>query len=291
VTAADLRLAPGAPIAVVAPAGIHDPVRLEKGLQIARDRGLNAILFPDAQKPFRYLAADDEHRARQLQEALSSPDWAAVWATRGGYGLTRILHRLNPDKMLPKPVLGFSDLTALFCQLHPLAKGPLVHAPVVHSLPITDAPSIDRLVSLLAGEPLQPLIGETWVDGEAEGWVCGGNLVLFAAMAGTPWQLDPAGAVVLLEEIGETPYRVDRVLQQLLSSGFFDRVAGVGIGQLEDCTPPEGATWTMRDLVLDKLGGLGIPIVGDLPFGHGAKNHAFPWGVRVRLGDGQVTFA
>ncbi|MEQ1567522.1 MAG: LD-carboxypeptidase [Myxococcota bacterium] len=281
----------GDPIAVVAPCGIHDPARLERGLEIARARGHNLVLFPDLLRPHRYLASDDGHRVAQLTEALSSPEWAAVWITRGGYGLTRILERIDPARVRPKPIIGFSDLTALFCALQPHPVGPFIHGPVVHSLPVTDAGSVDALFDLLAGHPPPPFTGQTWVEGEATGPVWGGNLSLLAALCGTPWQLDARGAILMIEEVGEAPYRVDRLLQQLLSSGQFSGVTGIGVGQLDGCAPPDGAAWTMRELFVEMLAPLGVPIVGDLPFGHGASNRAFPLGGVGRIADGSISFS
>lgn len=283
-------IARGAPIAVVAPSGIVDPERFEAGLQILRDAGHDPHPYPDMQRPWRYLAGDDDHRLQQLVDALTSPRWAAVWIARGGYGLTRLLERIPFGDLPRRPVLGFSDVTALLGALHAAGAGPVVHAPVVHSLPITDAASLAHLLALLDGRPLQALDGTTWVDGEATGWLCGGNLCLLAATCGTPWQLDARGAILVLEEIGEAPYRIDRMLRQLVEAGVFDGVRGVAVGELVGCRPPEGADWTLRDVVLDHVEPLGVPVVGDLPIGHGARNHAFPWGVRATLRDGQLSW-
>lgn len=279
---------PGQPIAVVAPCGVHDPERLERGMAMIRTAGHVLAPFPDLLRPVRYLASDDDQRAGQLMEALSSPDYAAVWIARGGYGLTRILDRLDPRRILSKPVIGFSDVTALFAALHPRGLGPLVHGPVLHSLPITEPGSVEHLLDLLAGRPLEPLVGEPWIDGVAEGPLVGGNVALLAALCGTPWQLDARGCVLVLEEVGEAPYRVDRMLQQLGSAGVFDGVVGVAVGDLVDCRVPDGASFTIRDVVLEHIGGLGVPVVGGLPIGHGARNRAFVWGMPSALRDGHL---
>lgn len=280
----------GAPIAVVAPCGIVDPDRFEAGLRILRAAGHDPHPYPHMQRPWRYLAGDDDHRAAQLVDALTSPRWAAVWIARGGYGLTRILDRVPFHELPRRPVLGFSDVTVLLGALHAAGAGPAIHAPVVHSLPIHDAASLDHLFALLEGRPTPALVGTPWVDGDAEGWLCGGNLCLLAATCGTPWQLDARGAVLVLEEIGEAPYRIDRMLRQLVEAGVFEGVRGVAVGELVGCRPPEGADWTLRDVVLDHLRPLGVPVVGDLPIGHGARNHAFPWGARARLGGGRLSW-
>jgi muramoyltetrapeptide carboxypeptidase len=189
-----------------------------------------------------------------------------------------------------KPVIGFSDATALFCTLHAHGLGPLVHAPVLHSLAGTEPADVEHLFALLAGDEPEPVQGEPWVEGEAHGPLVGGNLCLLAAMCGTPWQLDATGAILVLEEVGEPPYRVDRLLQQIRSAGVFEGVAGVLIGDFTGADVPEGANWTMRDVLVDQLRDLGVPVVGRLPIGHGARNRAFVWGAQARIAaDGTVS--
>jgi muramoyltetrapeptide carboxypeptidase len=278
----------GAPIAVVAPAGVYDPARLEAGIAVARAHGRELRLLPDLLRPVRYLASSDEQRASQLVEALTDPAWAAVWIARGGFGITRILHALESVELPPRPVVGFSDVTALFAALWRRRAGPLVHGPVVHSLSATDDGSIEHLFDLLSGRPVGSLTGETWVAGDATGPIVGGNLATLTALCGTPWQLDARGAVLVLEEVGEYAYRIDRALQQLTDAGVFDRVAGIAVGQLVDCRLPADATFTMREVLLDHLGRLRVPVVGELPIGHGPANRAFVWGTRATLRDGRL---
>jgi muramoyltetrapeptide carboxypeptidase len=284
-------LAPGARIAVVASSHTPpDPARFEEGLALARGAGFDVQPLPDMLQPYRYLAGPDDHRLAQLMEALSSPEWDAVWMTRGGFGLTRLLPRLDLSAIRPKPILGFSDVTALFAALQPHGLGPLIHAPMIYSLPITDPPSWRHLVDLLAGRDLESMRGETWSPGSASGWLCGGNIAMFAALCGTPWALRPRGAIVVLEEVGEAPYRVDRLMQQLVSSGFFEGVAGVAFGQFVECDVPKGATWTVREILMEHVGPLGVPVLADLPVGHGAQNWAFPYGAAATIRDGELSW-
>jgi muramoyltetrapeptide carboxypeptidase len=277
----------GAPIAVIAPSGAHNVERFEAGMQLARAAGLNPVSTPGMLQPDRYLAAPDIVRLRQLQHALSDPSIAAVWAARGGYGLTRILDRIDFEDVTRKAVIGFSDLTALFSALSG-TRARCVHGPVVHSLPITDEASIDHLARLLGGQPVEPLEGETWIPGSASGRILGGNLCLLAATCGTAHQLDARGAILVLEEIGEPAYRVDRMLQQLISAGVLPGVAGVALGEFVDCRVPDGSDYTLRDVLVDHLAPLGVPVLGALPIGHGAANRAFLWGAPARIEGGRL---
>lgn len=284
-------ISPGSPIAVVAPSGIHDEDRLEKGLATARIVGLNVQPFNDMLRPRRYLAAPDQHRLDQLQLALRQPHWGAIWIARGGYGITRILDRLDLRDLPPTPVIGFSDVTPLLAALHKHRGGPIIHGPVVHSLPITDRASQDHLFALLGGREVAPLEGTQVVSGKAVGPLVGGNLCLLAAMCGTKHQVDAEGAILVLEEIGEPAYKLDRMMQQLASAGVLRGVAGVAVGQLTDCHLPEGADYQALDVLMDHLEPLGVPVLADLPIGHGPANRAFPIGAEATLADGTLSWA
>jgi len=280
----------GTPIAVVAPCSAYTPSRLESGLQILRDRGHDPRPFPDLESTWRYLAGDDDHRAAHLIEALTSDAYGAVWIVRGGAGLGRILDRLPYAQLKPRPVIGFSDVTSLFAALDGADDWPLIHGPVVHSLANTDNESLDHLFDLLAGRPTPALRGETWVSGEASGPLVGGNLCVLGTTCGTPWQLEARGAILMLEEIGEYAYRVDRLLQQLASAGVFDGIAGVAVGQFSSCRVPDGADYTIKDILLDHLGRLGVPVLGNLPIGHTEANRAFPWRAPATIADGKLSW-
>ena len=278
------------PIAVVAPCGAYDPERLEAGMEILRARGHAPQLLPGAEARWRYLAGDDDHRTAQLTEALTNDAYGAVWMARGGSGLGRILHRLPLAGIAPKPVVGFSDITSLMTALDRVGGWPMIHGPVVHSLSVTDDGSLDHLFDLLAGRPVQPLQGVTGVVGQSTGGLVGGNVAVLASGCGTPWQLDARGRILVLEEIGEPAYRLDRLVQQLRSAGVFDGVVGVALGQLHNCRVPEGADYTIVDVVMGHLAKLGVPVIFDLPVGHTPQNRAFPWGAQGTLSNGTLSW-
>ena len=283
-------VARGTPIAVIAPSHAYDPAKLEAGLAIARARGHDLRPFEGMRAPHRYFAAPEELRRAHLIEALDDPRYGAVWLVRGGSGLLQVLDGKIPwNRLRTKPVIGFSDAVALHLALEKHGLGPSIHGPMLHSLPTTDEASTEHLFRLLAGEPVEPISGEAWVGGLAAGPLYGGNLCTLAAACGTQWQPQARGRILVLEDIGEVPYRVDRLLQQLKSSGVFEGVAGIVVGEFLGPEAPAGAEWDVRDVLMDHLRRLAVPVVGGIPIGHGARNHAFVWGAPAVLRNGVLS--
>lgn len=275
----------GSRVAIVAPSGICTPERLAGGLQILRDAGYTLLIPDPLEQPHRYLAGSDAHRLAQLRTALTRPDVDAVWASRGGFGVTRLLPEL-PWSTLPKRlILGFSDLTPLLYGLNERVGSPALHAPVVHSLSSTSEAARAHLFSQLQGDGRAALSGTSWSPGVARGRLIGGNLAMLAATLGTAWAPRADGAILFLEDVGETPYRVDRLLTQLHHAGVLSRAAGIALGSWSGCAAPEGATWSLSDVLRDHLLPLGVPVVAGLPFGHTEENFALPVGRMATLGE------
>jgi muramoyltetrapeptide carboxypeptidase len=235
---------------------------------------------------FGYLAADDVHRAADLADAWSDPDVAAVFCARGGYGSQRILDLLDWPAMArggPKVLVGFSDVTALHQAFATRLGLSTVHGPAVSSLGSGDEESRAHLRSMLfepaEGITLTPTPARTLVPGRADGVLAGGNLALLAAESGTSTWRPATGCIAVLEDVGETAYRLDRLLTQLLRAGWFDGVRGIALGDFTDCVSPEA----VRDLAMDRLAPLGVPMVSGLPVGHERRNLAFPLGVPASL--------
>lgn len=274
-------LSAGARIAVVSPSGNFEPPRLEAGMAIARSWGYRLEPLPGVGRTHRYLAGTDADRARDLRRAFSG-EWDAVWAARGGYGVARLLTDLPWSELAPVPLIGFSDLTILLNQL--AGRGaPAIHGPVLHSLSRSDEASQDQLRRLLAGEATSPMEGIPLVRGDAEGPIVGGNLCVLASACGTRWQLRGHASIVLLEEINEVPYKVDRLITQLIEAGCLDGVAGIAVGTFLGCDAPADASWTILDVLRDLLAPLGVPVLAQLPVGHGAQNRAFRVGAPARI--------
>jgi muramoyltetrapeptide carboxypeptidase len=278
----------GARIAVVAPGGAVSPERLEFALTWIEARGWVPVPAPHLHDRHRYLAGRREDRAADLAWALTAPDFDALWFARGGYGTAQVLAAMPWDRVVRRPVIGFSDATPLLWAL--ARRGlPTIHGPVLTNLPegphAVDEESRAALVCLLTTGEGVPLPGAL-LCGPAQtvrGPLVGGNLTVLASLAGTGERLCSAGAVVILEDVGEAPYRVERVLAQLLDSGALDGAAGVAFGEFVDCQPPEGAGYALAEIWAEHLAPLGIPVLHGLPVGHGSKNLAFCYGAEAEL--------
>ena len=299
------RLRPGSRVAVVAPSGRNDPGLVADGCRLLAAWGLDARVAPHAlasHPDLDYLAGSDASRAADLQRAWLDPEIEAVLCARGGYGAQRIADRLDWAAMAmapPKVFTGFSDITALH-EAFALRLGvPTLHAPNVGGGSFTTFPQAQRGLRRALFEPDHPHArvlawdgGGMLVPGRAAGLTAGGNLSLLAAGLGTPdgRQAGPsgggfAGCILLLEDVREECYRLDRMLTQLLRAGALDGVAGIALGAWAGCGPPEAVRRVMRD----RLGGLGVPVAWGLGFGHCGPQATVPLGVPAELDAGQGT--
>lgn len=274
----------GTTIAALAPSSAYNEAKFTAGLRILESFGYSFEIFPKPEKTHRYFAGTDAFRIAQLHEAFTNPKYGAVWAIRGGYGLTRILDQLDYSAFTPKPLIGFSDVVALHV---PLARRgfPVIHAPVIHSMKQTDEASRLHLTQLLAGNPTEAMPGTQWVSGQVSAPIVGGNLCMLSVLCGTPWQLDTRGKILVLEDIGEYVYRIDRMLQQVKSAGMFNGLAGVVLGEFTECAPPQGADFDVYDVLHDHLGRLNVPVLAHAPIGHDSANRAFVWNQSATICD------
>lgn len=292
-------------IGVAAASTLISPELLDRALPRFAAWGYPVRVDDSVRERFRYFAGTDESRAQGLMRLLRDPHVGTIWCARGGYGATRILSRLDElgaPKALksdPKLLLGYSDATALHLYFHHTAGLPTVHAPMPATLSWQRMrPSTAKVLqALLAGQlglgkkshtaewKLRALSGR---GRKAEGVILGGNLSLLATLVGTPWQPDLKGALLFLEDCGEVPYRVDRMLTQLENAGMFRGLAGVLLGDFEADVkyrePAERGYW--KSVLLERFSGLGIPVLGGLPVGHGKRNEPLPLGVRGQITSG-----
>jgi muramoyltetrapeptide carboxypeptidase len=263
-------------VAVVAPSGPVAEDRLEAGLDILRGWGLDPVVAPhalDRHTGFGYLAGSDADRAADLQNAWCDPSVAAVLCARGGYGAQRMADLLDWDAMRaagPKVFTGFSDVTALHRAFAARLGLVTLYGPAAAGVDfVTNARAREHLRATLfdpgSVQVLTATGGGALVPGRAAGVTLGGCLSLLAADLGTPHELPAApGGLLLLEDVGEAPYRLDRTLTQLLRAGRLDRVSGIALGSWDRCGPYE----ELRPLLADRLGGLGVPVVEEFGFGH-----------------------
>ncbi|MFR9728747.1 S66 peptidase family protein [Saccharopolyspora sp. MS10] len=285
------RLRAGDAVAVVAPAGPVPAEELDAGLELLRDWDLRVVPGKHVREHhprLRYLAGSDADRAADLQRAWCDPEIDGVLCARGGYGTMRILDHLDwaamgaaPDKVFA----GSSDATALHDAFGSRLGVATVFGPMISTGAFTqDAPAREHLRrTLFAPESVTILTrrdAEVLVPGRARGITCGGNLSLLAAMLGAPDAATPPDrGIALLEDVDEDPYRLDRALTQLLRAGWFDRVSGIALGSWHRCGPPAEVRAVLRDL----LGGLGVPVLWELGFGHCPAQRTVPLGVTAEL--------
>jgi muramoyltetrapeptide carboxypeptidase len=271
---------------------VHDPRRLAASIGLVQSWGYRVRRMPHLGARHRYTAGTRDQRAADLCAALTAPEVQAVWFARGGFGTVHLLDRLPLEHLDDRLIIGFSDATALFSVLRRHGAS-AVHGPVLHSLADhVDAASLEATRVFLQGGRPVVLPGHRLAGPETEvqGPVVGGNLCVLASLAGTPHALDARGCIVVLEEVNEAPYKLDRLLTQLILSGAFDGARGIALGSITGAWMPQDADWTVQDVVLELLRPLGIPIVGGLPVGHGPRNHPWPVGVFARLGPGGLRF-
>jgi muramoyltetrapeptide carboxypeptidase len=283
------RLSPGDVVRIVAPSGPVPQADLEAGAMLLAKR-YRVRYEPEAL--FRaegFLAGPDEHRLHELQAALADPQCKAVFMARGGYGLLRLLPLIDRARLAaaPKPIVGFSDGTAL-CALAATAGIASIHGPVVTQLPRLPDADREALFGLLERPGQGLLLSElqALIPGRVQGPLLGGNLEVFSRLLGTPYLPDLRGAILFLEEIGERPYRVDRLITHLDLAGVFDAVSAVVVGEFKDCNEPQGsrlASPGITEVLEERLGRLPIPVVLGGKFGHGDTNAPLPYGTLAEL--------
>ncbi|MHB1844965.1 MAG: S66 peptidase family protein [Deltaproteobacteria bacterium] len=278
-------LRPGDRVAIVAPSGPFEREPFERGLAVIEGLGLRPMVDEQLFRRERYLAGSDAERLLALHEAMEGAEARAIWCARGGYGAARLLPalRLRPFVERPKLFVGFSDATALHAALN--ARGlATLHAPVVTQLAAQPPSVVERLGRLLFDPaPPPPLEGaHSLCPGAARGVLLGGNLAVLASLVGTPHLPSFAGAILFLEDVGERPYRIDRMWTQLWQSGALSRLRGLAVGELTRCEEKE-ADYTARDVMASLARELGIPSAIGFPVGHGDVNQPLPLGGEAAL--------
>jgi len=281
-------LRPGDRLHVVVPSGtLREPDALHRGIEIWRSRGYEIELGAGFDARWGYLAGKDCDRRQQLATALKDPECHGVLCGRGGYGGARLLEDWvwprDSAQTVSKWLIGYSDITSLLWSLAQVGVAG-VHGPVLTNLAAEPEWSLNRLFDCVEGCPLPALQGIGWGGGKASGVLLPANLTVATHLLGTPVQPNLTDVILALEDVSEVPYRIDRMLTQWRMSGAFKDVRGIALGRFSQCYPPAHIpSFTVEEVLRDRLGDLGIPVVSDLPFGHDGPNAALPVGLPVCL--------
>jgi muramoyltetrapeptide carboxypeptidase len=278
------RLRPGDTVRVIAPASPFDPRLVWRALGWLSER--YRVLF--SRRIFDhhgYLAGDDRARRDELWAGLNEPGVGALIAARGGYGISRIAHEIDWTvlRRLPRWIVGFSDVTALHIEAARQAVAS-IHGVNATALGRSDAHSRAALVDLLE----RPLRRRVWTAldvlhrGHATGPMFGGNLSLLHACAAAGRLAPAPGSIWLIEDVGERPYRLDRLVTTLRVGGHLDSAAAVVLGEFEGCHPgPDGTA--LGTMLQEQLAPLGVPVVANAPVGHGLRNEPVVLGAPATL--------
>jgi muramoyltetrapeptide carboxypeptidase len=294
-------LKPGDRVAVLSVSSPVEPGALAAGLDALRFAGLDPVTYPSAHDSGtmrRYLAGDDAMRAGDLRSALTDPGIAGILFARGGSGAQRTLEAMDWDGlapegretgMPPKVLAGYSDVTALLEAVAVRLGWASVFGP---NIAIKEGASHYSFGSLLRTlmRPDQATViryprAVTVVPGTARGVTTGGTLSLLASSLATDTSRPARGGILLLEDVNEEDYRIDRMLTQLRRSGYLDGVAGIVAGSFAGCGPPEA----IQDILTERLGDLGVPMIAWANVGHGGLFQAFPYGIAAELDAGAAT--
>ncbi|QDR82399.1 S66 peptidase family protein [Sporomusa termitida] len=290
------RLRPGATLGVIAPAGPGNQEQTAAGIAWLEQAGFRIKPGTTVSQELGYLAGPDALRAADLQAMFADPAVDGIICLRGGYGTMRLLELLDYDliRQNPKVFVGYSDITALHTSIGQRAglitfHGPMVASDMGKELPLytwdyfLQAVTAPAPLGLIANPPLAPDPAFI-VPGTAAGPLTGGNLSLLAATLGTPYEIDTAGKILCLEEVGEAPYRIDRLLTQLSLAGKLQAAAGIVFDVCADCeTEAKPPSFTIAEVLAERLGSLGKPVLINLHFGHTADKATLPLGVNATL--------
>lgn len=297
-------LKPGDTVGLVAPASYtFDLWRLDDAAARVGALGLKPKFGKHVRGRQGFLSGTDEERVADLHEMFADPSVAAIFSLQGGYGTPRLLDRLDYDliRRNPKILLGYSDITGLHLAISKKSGLVTFHGPnMLGSLPPRTLEALKK--ALFVAEPIgevtnpeesDPLNAEfplrTVAPGVARGRLVGGNLTLIAHTMGTPYEIDTAGRILLLEDTGEAPYRIDRMLVQLRLAGKLQSVAGIVFGSCTDCGPSRSSfeiSLSLSDVLQELLGTLGKPVLAGILFGHTKEKAIIPIGVEAELDAG-----
>ena len=289
-------LDPGAHVALIAPAGpLQKPEDLPRAQENTRLLGWEPIVGSHATDRVGYLAGDDRNRLADINRALRDPKIDAIWCLRGGYGMMRILSGIDYDALsrTPKAIIGYSDVTALHAAVQRKCRLVTYHGPTARE-PMTDLSrdSLRRAVVEQADSCGVAANAREINAGVAEGRLVGGNLAVLTSLCGTPFAPDLSDGILVLEDINEPVYRIDRMLQQLKLAGAFNGCRAIVFGECVKCPDDAGGGGRPFDEVLGEIAhSLGVPCLAGIPMGHIAEQWTIPLGAMGTLDTATRTLA
>lgn len=289
-------LSRGARVALVAPAGpLAGPEQLERAVDNAASMGWDAVPGRHVLARSGYFAGTDAERLSDLNAALRDRTIDAIWCVRGGYGATRLLEHLDyaAFRAHPRPIIGYSDITALHAAIGRMCGAQSYHGPTARAqLTLFTRNSFERAM-LFGTDPCGTAHGARTIrEGQATGRLAGGNLAVLTALVGTPYFPDLDGAILVLEDVNEAVYRVDRMLQQLRMTGALSRIVGIAFGHCTSCdvsaeqSSAPDVSWptrTLDDVLREVAESLNIPCVVNIPIGHINDHWTLPLGALALL--------
>jgi muramoyltetrapeptide carboxypeptidase len=295
------KLLPGSTIGIIAPASPGDRAAAEAGISFLESQGFSVKLGQSVFEAWGDLAGPDILRAQDINTMFTDPEVDGIICLRGGYGTMRLLNLLDyaAIKHNPKVFVGYSDITALNISISQLTGLITFHGPMAAS-DFGKNPPDYTLASFLSTitktQPLGPIVNPPDTlpslisPGEAKGTLTGGNLSLITATLGTPYEIDTCGKILFLEDVGEAPYRIDRMLTQLTLSGKLEAAAGIILDVFAGCQEEADAnSFSVEEILYDRLGALHKPVLYQLYFGHTPLKATLPLGVKAALNNSGLT--
>jgi muramoyltetrapeptide carboxypeptidase len=286
------RPMPGDTLGIVAPSSPFDSRQFQAGLRFIQELGFRVVYPETIFKKKRYLAGPDDLRAQSFNAMFADRDIKAVLCARGGYGALRMLPLIDFDliRAHPKLLIGCSDVSVLLNAVFAECGLPALHGPMVASLgraSETTKQAFSRIFSSSQPPAITPEHPVVVKSGKASGTLTGGNLTTLCHLTGTPFMPDFSGHILLLEDVGELPYRIDRMLFQMKIAGCFDRIKGVILGSFKNC----GDLDQLYDIFKDIFCNDPIPVLAGFDMGHDEPNLPVPFGIRATLDTDSATLA
>lgn len=280
----------GSTIGIVSPAGKIDYETIHFAEKFLEGMDYKVVVGHHADNAFHQFAGNDEHRAADLQMMLNRNDIDAIFCARGGYGTVRIIDRLDFTHFLenPKWIVGYSDITVLHARLQNQLRVASVHGAMPKNFPekSKDDDDIVSLFKLLHGELPDYTLKANELNrcGEAEGLLIGGNLSLIQSLRSTPYDAEPHGKILFIEDVSEYLYHIDRMMQNLKLSGFLKQLSGLIVGQFTDMKDNEVEFGqTVCEIIKEAVKDYDYPVVFDFPAGHGNINMPLVFGKRIMM--------